>query len=164
MVSVMRHELVFKRRWIEEEDFLAEMSMATLVPGVIAVNVAFLQGRRMRGWRGALIAVLGTVLPSVCVILMVVWVALPFFAHPGVAAFLRGCALAVAGQLAFTSYLFARKYLMSLANVALCAVSFLMIVLLKLHPIWAVITAAGIGYFCAQLSAANDDSSESTLN
>ena len=57
MTTVMRHELVLKRRWIKEESFLAELSTATLVPGAIAVNMAYLQGRRLRGTAGAMAAI-----------------------------------------------------------------------------------------------------------
>ena len=90
MATVMRHELVLQRQWLDDDDFMAEMSLATLVPGAIAVNVAYLQGRRLRGKVGAATAVFGTVLPAFGLILLVAWVALPYFSHPQVAAFLRG--------------------------------------------------------------------------
>ncbi len=146
MLTVMRHELVLRRRWVDEDDFLGETSVATLVPGVIAVNMAFLQGRRLRGAAGSAAAILGTVLPSFCIILLVAWVASPFFSNPRVAAFLRGCAIAVAGQLTFTSYIFARKYLRRWRNVIVCAVGLIMTAVLGLHPVWAVLTAGALGY------------------
>ena len=40
----MRHELVLQRQWLDDDDFMAEMSLATLVPGAIAVNVALFAG------------------------------------------------------------------------------------------------------------------------
>ncbi|HEO72206.1 MAG TPA: chromate transporter, partial [Candidatus Hydrogenedentes bacterium] len=61
MAAVMRYELVLKRRWLGEDDFVSAMSAATAVPGVIAVNLAFLQGQRFRGLPGAGAAVLGTI-------------------------------------------------------------------------------------------------------
>jgi chromate transport protein ChrA len=45
MAAVLGHELVLERRWIEDTDFMAELSTAAIVPGAIAVNMAFLQGR-----------------------------------------------------------------------------------------------------------------------
>ena len=90
MATVMRHELVLKRQWLNDDDFMAEMSLATLVPGAIAVNVAYLQGRHLRGKTGAAMAVFGTVLPAFGLILLVAWVALPYFSHPWVAAFFAG--------------------------------------------------------------------------
>jgi len=146
MATVLRHELVLKRRWIRDEDFMSELSIATLVPGAIAVNIAYLQGRRLRGKTGSAVAVFGTVLPSFCIILLIAWGAFPYFSHPKVAAFLRGCAIAVTGQLAFAAFVFGRKQLRSWRNVVVCAVGVLVVAVLKLHPIWAVIAAGGLGY------------------
>ncbi|MBP7634573.1 chromate transporter, partial [Candidatus Ozemobacteraceae bacterium] len=64
MATVMRHELVLRKRWYDDKAFMAEMATGTIVPGAIAVNLAFLQGRRLRGRLGALAALLGTILPS----------------------------------------------------------------------------------------------------
>jgi chromate transporter len=164
MVSVMRHELVLKRQWVREEDFISEISTATVVPGVIAVNMAYMQGRRMRGWLGSLVAVAGTVLPSVGVILLVAWIAFPFFSHPKVAAFLKGCSIAVVGQLAFTGYIFARKHLKSLANILICVIAIAVIALLKWHPIWAVVIAGTIGYFvCDKTKLTENERDDDTL-
>ncbi len=146
MAAVMRYELVLKRQWLSEDDFLSAMSTATAVPGVIAVNLAFLQGQRFGGLPGAGAAVLGTICPSFFVILLIVGFALPYFDHPTVAAFLKGCAVAVSGQIAFATYTFARRVRRNWRTGLACAVG-LTVVLSGLHPIWAVVTAAGLSYF-----------------
>lgn len=145
MAAVVRYELVLKRRWLSEDDFVATMSTATVVPGAIAVNLAFLQGRRFGGLPGAAAAVLGTVCPSFFVILLLVWFALPYFDHPTVAAFLKGCAVAVVGQIAFAGYTFARRMHRNWRTIFVC-VTGLIVLSLGLHPLWAVATAAGLGY------------------
>ena len=150
MATVLRHELVLRRRWIRDEDFMAELSTATLVPGAIAVNMAYLQGRRLQGKIGATVAVLGTTLPSFCIILLIAWVALPYFTHPKVAAFLRGCAIAVVGQLAFAGLFFARRYLRNWRNAIVCAAGLIVVAVFRTHPIWAVVAAGGIGYFLCE--------------
>ena len=71
MSPVMRHELVIKRQWLKDADFMSVMSLATVVPGAIAVNIAYLLGRRLRGKTGAAVAILGTILPSFFVILFI---------------------------------------------------------------------------------------------
>jgi len=146
MTTVMRHELVLKRRWLEDDEFVAEMSAATVVPGAIAVNMAYLQGRRLRGKAGAAIAVLGTILPSFFVILVIAWAGLPYFSRPRVAAFFKGCAIAVAGQLAFAGLTFGKKLLGNRRNIIVCAVALLPVAVLKVHPVWAIITAVVLGY------------------
>lgn len=147
MSTVIRHELVLSRKWVRDEDFLAELSTATMVPGAIAVNIAYLQGRRLRGPFGSLAAVSGTILPSFIIILLVALFAMPWFANPRVEAFLHGCAVAVAGQLAFAGFVFARKRLRRPANMLICAVGVFLAGYLGLHPVLAVFSVGIAGYF-----------------
>lgn len=145
MATVMRHELVLKRRWLIDEEFLAEMAAATVVPGPIAVNLAFLQGRRFRGWAGAVAAVVGTVIPSFLTILAVALFAAPFFGHPKVATFFQGCAVAVAGQLAFAGFAFGRKLVRDWRSFLVCAAGLAPMFVLHLHPVWTIVVTGVLG-------------------
>jgi chromate transporter len=147
MATVMRHEIVHKRRWVEDDDFMAEMSTATIVPGAIAVNLAFVQGRRLRGAPGAAAAILGTVLPSFSVMLAIVWAALPYLSRPRVAAFFRGCAIGVAAQIAFTAFVFGKRLLRSWRSVVVCAAGVAVVGVLRVHPLFALIAALALGYW-----------------
>jgi chromate transporter len=147
MSPVMRHELVIKRKWIKDADFISIMSLATVVPGAIAVNIAYLLGRRLRGKAGSAVAVLGTILPSFFVILFIACFLLPFFEHPKVAAFLRGCAIAIVGQLAFAGFVFGRKLLHGWKPLAVCAAGVIIVGVLGMHPIWGIIAATVLGFW-----------------
>lgn len=152
MSIVLRHEIVLIRQWISDRDFMRELSTATLVPGAIAVNMAYLQGRQLRGMCGAAAAVLGTILPSFLIILGVAWFAFPYFSHPIVAAFFRGCAIAVTGQLAFTGFVFGRKFLRTWRRVLICALSLAVVAGMGAHPIWAIIVTGSVGYWMCSIS------------
>jgi chromate transporter len=147
MSPVIRHELVIKRRWIEDGDFFSVISLATIVPGAIAVNIAYLLGRNLRGKRGSIVAVLGAILPSFFVILFIAVFLLPFFNYPKVTAFLRGCAIAVAGQLAFAGFIFGRKLLRRWQHYLVCAAGVIMAGVFRLHPIWGLIIAIVFGFW-----------------
>lgn len=145
MATVLRHELVLKRNWIAESDFLQEFSTATLVPGAIAVNLAFLQGRRLRGWKGAAASVAGTVLPSFTVILLVAYFAVSWFKYPAAQAFFKGCAIAVGAQIAFVAYVFGRKRLRRPAALAVCLLGLFPVAVAGLHPVFAVLVGGAAG-------------------
>ncbi len=147
MSAVIRYELVFKNKWIKEEDFLSVFSTATIIPGSIAVNIAYLQGNRFQGKKGAATAILGTILPSFLIILAIAYFGLPYFNHPRVTAFFKGSALAVAGQLLFSGYIFSKKLLVKWKNVFICLVSLFVVAIIGLHPIWALLVSAILGYF-----------------
>jgi len=146
MATVVRHELVLKRNWVKDEDFLNEISTATLVPGAIAVNIAYMQGRKLRGPVGAFMAITGTVLPSFIIILLIATFAMPYFSYPKIEAFLHGCAVAVAGQIAFSGLIFARRNLHNIASGLLCLFGIFLVGFVHLHPVWTVISSGFLGY------------------
>lgn len=159
MAAVLRHEIVLKRKWLTEREFIDTLSTATSVPGAIAVNLAFLEGRRLRGLPGGITAAAGTMCPSVLTILLIVRFAAPYFDHPIVAAFLKGCAVAVAGQIAFAALSFARRLRRNWQNIVVCATG-LFILGVGVHPFWAVAATTLVGYLIMRKRMMPYDSTE----
>ena len=71
MVPIMERELVQKNEVINSEDFFDYISVAQSFPGPIAVNLSVLLGYKIHGFLGAILALLGTVLPSFVIILII---------------------------------------------------------------------------------------------
>lgn len=145
MATVLRHEIVLKRRWLSEREFLNTLSTATSVPGAVAVNLAFLEGNRLRGLRGGIAAAAGQICPSILVILFIARFAVMYFDQPLVSAFLKGAAIAVTGQIAFAAVTFARRLRPHWQNALACGLG-LAVVAIGIHPVWAIVTAACAGY------------------
>ena len=71
MIPLIQHEVIHRRRWIEERDFLDLLILAQTAPGPIALNTAVFVGYKRRGYLGALSAIMGVIVPSFLVILVV---------------------------------------------------------------------------------------------
>ena len=71
MIPLIQHEVIHRRRWIEERNFLDLLTLAQTAPGPIALNTAVFVGYKRRGYLGALSAIMGVILPSFLVILVV---------------------------------------------------------------------------------------------
>lgn len=71
MISIIQREVVEKRHWLKLEEFLDLLALAQSLPGILAVNIAVSVGDRLRGFKGALCAALGTILPCFCIILAI---------------------------------------------------------------------------------------------
>ena len=69
MIPLIQREVIEQRKWIDEKDFLDMLVLAQSTPGPIAVNTAVFVGYKTAGVAGAIMASLGTVLPSFIVIL-----------------------------------------------------------------------------------------------
>lgn len=70
LVSVIETEVVERRKLLKQEDMLDGISLANLMPGPLAVNVVAYVGYRLKGWRGALAAATGVLLPSFLLLLL----------------------------------------------------------------------------------------------
>jgi chromate transporter len=88
-------EVVRRRGWITNEEYLTFRSIALVAPGPNSPALAILVGRHLAGWRGALLAWGAASLPGVVVILILG--ALYLDPRTGLGAALRGCAAAAVG-------------------------------------------------------------------
>jgi chromate transporter len=70
MIPVIKREIVAKG-WINDDELADYISVSQTAPGMIAINIATLVGLHLRGRKGALMAVLGVVLPSIIVIILI---------------------------------------------------------------------------------------------
>lgn len=68
IIPLMRKRFVEELNWIEEQEMLDLTAIAQSSPGAIAVNASILVGYHVAGIPGALITVLGTVLPPLIII------------------------------------------------------------------------------------------------
>lgn len=68
IIPLMKKRFVEELGWIEEEEMLDLTAIAQSSPGAIAVNASMLVGYHVAGIPGALITVLGTVLPPLVII------------------------------------------------------------------------------------------------
>lgn len=68
IIPLMRRKFVEELHWIEEQEMMDLTAIAQSSPGAIAVNASLLVGYRVAGIAGALVTVLGTVLPPLIII------------------------------------------------------------------------------------------------
>ena len=95
MMGLLERELRETDRFAHGE-IMDMMIFATAFPGPIAVNLALLAGRKLAGKAGAVVAVVGTVLPPFLAILFLARILLLFLNAPSVRAFFLGATCAVA--------------------------------------------------------------------
>ena len=96
IIPLMRKKFVDSLHWIEEKEMLDLTAIAQSSPGPIAVNAAILVGYRVAGIPGALVSVLGTILPPLLILSVISFFYEWFRSNRWVAALLRGMQAGVA--------------------------------------------------------------------
>jgi chromate transporter len=101
-------EVVDRRHWLTEDEFLAGLTLAQILPGPNVVNISIYIGQRLRGSAGSITAVLSLLLPPMVVALGLVAL---FHAYGDIAwlhDFLEGIAAAAIGLTVSVGYRAAR--------------------------------------------------------
>jgi chromate transporter len=101
MVIVYR-ELVEKKGWLTDDEFLEDWSVAQLLPGANIINLALIIGNRYFGLRGALTALAGIMMAPLVVVIAVTLIYTKYADYPGVIGALRGMGAVVAGLIGAT--------------------------------------------------------------
>ena len=157
MIPLIQKEITEKRGWMTDDDVLEIVAIAESTPGPIAVNAATFVGFRVCGFRGALLATLGVVLPSFVCILIVARCFEAFRSSfvvqgcmtglkPAVVGLIGASVLAVAATVFVPSGISAAvltdpSFYASLVIFAVCA----LLAFKKAHPILVICLAAALG-------------------
>lgn len=70
MLSLIEDEIVNKKKWLSQDEFLEGMVIAQSTPGVLAVNISIVTGYKIAGFLGMFAGVLGSILPSFLIVLL----------------------------------------------------------------------------------------------
>lgn len=146
MVPFIRSMAVDHEKWISEKNFKLGMSIAQMIPGATAMQIAAYVGLRARGGPGALVAYFAFGLPAF--ILMLGLSALYFSAQdiPMIKAAFSGLQLIVVALIFHAAINLARRYLDTLASKLLACLAGVWLGL-KGNPILALITVCVLAIF-----------------
>ena len=104
MLSLIEDEIVNKKKWLGQEEFVDGMAIAQSTPGVLAVNISLITGYRIAGFSGMIVGMLGAVLPSFFIVLFLSQVLLAYGNHPIVVAIFNGVKPAVTALILISVY------------------------------------------------------------
>ncbi|MET3603403.1 chromate transporter [Sphaerotilus sulfidivorans] len=69
VIAIAQRVVVEQRRWLTKTEFLELLAAGQVLPGPNVVNLSLMIGDRFFGWRGALAAMGGMILPPMAVVL-----------------------------------------------------------------------------------------------
>ena len=149
VLAVVQRELVEKRQWLTNEEFMEDWAVAQIMPGPNVVNLSIMLGERYFGWRGALIGVVGMLAFPMLVVISLTLVYPQFADLPAVAGALRGMGAVAAGLVAGMGLKLAgtlgKHPLGKWYCAALAIAAFVVVAVLRLPLFWALLLVGGTG-------------------
>jgi len=149
-IAIMHRELVDRRKWVTESQFLHALNYCMLLPGPEAQQLATYLGWRMHGIRGGVVAGVLFILPSAFLLWGLSWVYVAYGEVPWVASVFYGLKCAVLA-IVFDSVLrVGNKALKHPAMWSLAALAFGLVFFLKAPFPAVVLGAAAVGFMGAR--------------
>ena len=102
VLAVVQREMVERKRWLTQEEFIEDWAVAQVMPGPNVVNLSLMIGDRYFGLRGAMTALAGILTVPLLLVLCLAVLHSHYANHPGVAGALRGMAAVAAGLISAT--------------------------------------------------------------
>ena len=129
MIPIIQAEMS-RRGWIGDDDLPDIVALSQSAPGVMAVNISIFAGHKLRGFKGSVVATLGSILPSFLIILGIAMFFSAFKDNPYVERAFKGI----------------RPVVISLWAWLVAAASLVLVAFLNVSPIYIILCVIVLGF------------------
>lgn len=140
---MMRQEVVERRKWLRDADFLDLLGIANLIPGPSSTELALFIGHKLRGQRGLLVAGICFIFPAASLVLVLAWLYQTYGMLPAVAGILRGVKPVVVAIVLEALRGLAQTSLRSLSMTMVAAMAFILAAV-GMHPLLILVLCGAI--------------------
>lgn len=148
LISVIQKELIEKKEVIKDKIIFDGISLAMVLPGPIAFNVVVYIGYYLKGVKGAIVSMLGILLPSFIFMLILSYLYIEYGQLPELENFFKGVLPAVVAIIVSVAINMARKNIKDAKQVVICVLAIGALLLVKSIFITFIIIVGGalLGY------------------
>ena len=131
LIAMVQYEFSKRRKFIKKSQVLDAITLASFLPGPMAINVSTYLGFIMKGWKGAILAFIAVLTPSF--IIMIIFTELYFSSKnlPGFQSFFSGVLPVVSAVIISVAYDISSKVNKSFFSYLIVALSFFLAIILK---------------------------------
>ena len=146
-IAMMEKEVVGKRGWMSQEQFLDLIGATNLIPGPNSTEMTMHVGYQRAGWKGLIIAGLCFILPAVLITGVIAWAYQNYGTLPQVYQFIYGIKPAIIAVIVSLMISLGKK---AIRTIELAVIAFLSVVLalLGINEIFILFGAGFVGCFC----------------
>lgn len=147
IVTLMKKKFVDEYHWIDEQEMLDLVAIAQSAPGAIAVNGAIVVGYKLAGIPGAMVSILGTIIPPFLIISVVSFFYVAFQQNVFVKLMLDGMQSGVGAVIAVVVYDMGKGIVVgkNWISIAIMIAAFLANYVWKVNVIYVVLACGALG-------------------
>ncbi|MBE6034928.1 MAG: chromate transporter [Clostridiales bacterium] len=145
MLPLIQRMVVDDYKWLKEDEMIDCIAICQSLPGVIAINAATFVGYRKNKLAGSIAATLGTIMPSLIIIIL----AAIFLEAAGSNPYINGAFVSIkaasCGLILFAAVKLGQQVLKTKFAWAIAVIAFIMIAVFEITAVWAIILGALAG-------------------
>lgn len=149
LIAIVQRQMVGIDKKMKEEDLLDGISLVSVLPGPMAVNVVAYVGYRLKGLLGAFVAFMAIIIPSFLLVVFLSWLYFQYGNVPQVKSIFQGFLPMIIALIFTVALNMAKKQLKVNAQRVICVVSALLLMLVG--GFWLTILifliSGVVGYF-----------------
>lgn len=153
VIALIQDYCVVRRRWLELDEFSHGIAFGQIL-GPFAVNASIFVGYRLRGLKGAVVAAISFLIPSVTLVIILSALYVRFHHVPSLKAALSGIGPVVVALILAAAYQMGRSRIRSLEPVLLMLAAIGLTLFLKLQIVAVLLLAAAYGFAKIRLGKA----------
>jgi len=146
VVPLIKAEAVDRYQWMDNEEFTNALAIGNALPGPIATKMAAYIGYKVAGWLGVLAALVGTVAPTVIVVVLLGTLIIKYSNSPELKAMLKAVRPVVVVLVAQTAYDMGKKSFPTYSTWGIAAVTVVLLYLANIHPAFIIVAAMLFGW------------------
>lgn len=145
MIPLIEREVVSSKHWIGKDEFTDIIVISQSFPGAMAVNTSIFIGYKISGFKGAVVALLGTILPSFFIILIIATFFMQFRDYEIINKAFLGIGAAVPVLVLIAVQSLSKSVEKNTRNIIIVIASVIAISLFNIHPIIVILVSAVYG-------------------
>ncbi len=145
MIPLIEKEIVDKKKWISRDEMVDILVISQSFPGAVAVNSAIFIGKKIAGYPGAFLALLGVIVPSFSIIIVIAKIFSYFSASGVIQAALAGISSTVIALLVMASIRVSKAGPRDKISPLLTLLALVLLLFTGLHPIYVIVLGIAAG-------------------
>jgi chromate transporter len=155
-ISMMREEVVVKKKWLKEQHFLDLIGATNLIPGPNSTEMAIHIGHERAGWKGLIVAGICFIVPAVMLTGIFAWLYKDYGHLPEIQPFLYGIKPAIIAIILGAIFPLAKKSLKTV-QLGIIGCIVLLLSLLQFNEIMLLFGAGFLALFWNSFTNKNSD-------
>jgi chromate transporter len=158
LISFVQKQLCEKEKVVEDAVIVDSITLASVLPGPMAVNVVSYLGYRLGGMKGALVSMLAILLPSFVLILILTNLYFLYGKLPAFNDFFLGILPAISAIIVGVAFNMSRKHVKGVIQIVICIVAGLILIFSRsfFTTLLIILGGAALGYIFYRKSAGQE--------